>query len=67
MEVDSAGQAPGDGAVVGEAADSEETDIPHWPTIASPEQAGLFVWGGWCPVGGRVGVGGLHCGAKQTD
>ena len=26
MEVDGTGQAPGDGAVVGEAADSEETD-----------------------------------------
>ena len=40
---------------------------PRWPTIASLEQAGLFVWGGWCPVGGRVGVGGLRRGAKQTE
>ena len=47
--------------------DSKETKYwtPHWPMIASPEQAGPFVWGGWCPVGGHVGVGGLRRGAKQ--
>ena len=66
MEVDGAGQAPGDGATVGEAADSEETDssLAH---DSQPQAGWSICLGGWCLVGGRVGVGGLRRGAKQTD
>ena len=44
---------------------------PRWPTLACPEWDGCGLAhclpGGWCPVGGCVGVGGLRRGAKQTD
>ena len=66
MEVDGTEQAPGDGAMQWGRPQTVRRLTPHWPTIASPEQAGPFVWGGWCPVGGRVGVGGLRHGAKQS-
>ena len=71
MEVDGAEQAPGDGAVVGEATDSEETDslLAHDSPVLSGTTVGWpIVCGGlvscWQACGG---VGGLRCGAKQTD
>ena len=62
MEVDGTEQALGDVTAAGEATDKETNSLlAHAsPSCAGQLWAGLLFAGGWSPVGGHVGVGGLE-------